>query len=390
MPRWRIVSILLLICMPLTGCWDKIEIEQRAFVTSMGIDKFDPKEAEKKGGVKEGQAPEDIPRNRYIVTYRYPNTGLIAGKGEGKPGYQLSSVGRTLTDVNSEVSTKLGANLFFGHLKLVVIGEDLAEDEELMREVLDYIERNAMIGRKINYMITPGKAKEFLEVEVPQEPAIGLHVRDILEQSMITSQIADADLGYILRALHESKAAIAPKISASKEELKVAGAAVLKDYKKVGWLGDMETGAVMFMLGKIKTTEITVTVDKLFIPVTIYNSRTDVRVEERDGQIYAVFDIENEGELSQHLFEVRGSTYEDAYLQKVAKAVSEKIKRQVENTFIKTQKEYGADVVQINEQLRKHKPDLWEKVRDDWEKIFPQIKVDVNVETKIRRIGVVR
>ncbi|MFT9495541.1 Ger(x)C family spore germination protein [Anaerosolibacter sp.] len=390
MPRWRKTSILLLSCILLTGCWDKVEIEQRAFVTSMGIDKFDPQEEQKKDGAEGGKEPENISRNRYIVTYRYPNTAVVAGKGEGEPGFKTSSVGRTLTDINSEVSTKLGANLFFGHLKLIVIGNSLAEDEQLMREVFDYIERNAMIGRKVNYMITGGTAKDLLQVEIQQEPAAGLFVRDIIEQNMRTSQIADADIGYILRALHESKAAVTPHIEGSEDELKVAGAAVLKDYKKIGWLGELETGAIMFMQDKVNTTEITVRVNELFIPVRIYNSRTAVKVEVRDGEIYAVFDIENEGELSQHLFELIGDTYEDEYLRAVAKAVSEKIKNQVENTFIRSQKEFNADLIQINEELRKHEPDLWEKVRDNWEEVYPTVKVEANVEADIRRIGTTR
>ncbi|WP_300297033.1 Ger(x)C family spore germination protein [Anaerosolibacter sp.] len=390
MPRWRKISILLLSCILLTGCWDKVEIEQRAFVSAMGIDKFDPQEEQEKDGAEEETEPEQISRNRYIVTYRYPNTSVIAGKGEGEPVFKATSIGRTITDINSEVATKLGGNLFFGHLKLIVIGNSLAEDEQLMREVFDYIERNAMIGRKIHYMIASGKAKDLLEVKLARQPVAGLFVRDIIEQNMRTSQIADADIGYILRALHESRAAITPQLEGSEDELKVAGAAVLKDYKKIGWLGELETGAIMFMMDKVKNTEITVRVNELFIPVMIYNSRTAVKVEVRDGEIYAVFDIENEGELSQHLFELIGDTYEDEYLRDVAKAVSEKIKNQVEDTFIRSQKEFNADLIQINEELRKHEPDLWDEVRDNWEEVYPKVKVEANVETDIRRIGTTR
>lgn len=44
----------------LCGCWDKVEVDQRIFVSSIGVDLYRNSEM-----------------NRYIVTYEYPNINSI-------------------------------------------------------------------------------------------------------------------------------------------------------------------------------------------------------------------------------------------------------------------------------------------------------------------------
>lgn len=382
--------LLLLMGIWLTGCWDKVEIENRAFVTAVAIDKFEPKKEQERQEEGKAKVPEAAPSNRYTVTYAYPNTGLIAGKGEGEPRFRFTATGKTISDINNELSTRMEGSLFFGHVKLIVLGESLSEDQQLMREALDAIERSPQIGRKISLMITPGKGEDILAVKAPQQPALGLYVRDIIEQKNRTARIADADLGYILRSLHESKTAIVPRILASEKEVKIAGTAVLKDYKKIGWLGELETRALMFMMNKAHQADITVEMDNILLPVHIYHSLTDIRVEEREGEIYTILDISMEGELQQHLFEVKGQTYDDKYLKRLENTVSKELEQQIRDVYKKIQKEYQADLLQLNERLRKSNPDLWEKVKDQWDEIYPRTKMVVHVGTEIRRIGVSR
>ena len=391
MHRLKMLMVILIGTMLLTACWDKIEIEKRAFIISMGIDKFDPDEVEKKP-VESGETKQvtDSPHNRYVITYVYPNTAILAGKGEGEPNFKLTTVGENLFGVQRAIGTRLAGDLDFSHTKIIILGEKLAEDPKLMREVLDSIERDPDMGRKIHLMVSPGTAKELMGTNPLENPALGLFIRDIMEKQDRPARIADADISYILRSLHESKVAIAPRILHSEDEIKVAGAAVLKDYRKIGWLGEKEVRTVMFMMDKIDSVALSVEMDDLIIPVGIANTSTDMKVEERDGEIWVVFDIEMEGQIEQHFFAIEGQTYNNEYIQRLEKALSDSLCEQVCDVFEKLQKEFGADIFQVNEYLRRNKPDLWEVVKEDWEENFKKVKVDVKTDTKIRRIGVVR
>ncbi|QXM06784.1 Ger(x)C family spore germination protein [Crassaminicella indica] len=381
MHRLKLICIMLIVILTATGCWDKVEIDKRAFVVVICIDKFQPKE-------ENGKKPIDSSKNRYVVTIEYPNAGVIAGKQDGEPKFTYSSVGKSFYDTLESLSTRLGRKMQFRHIKAIILGEALAKDEKLFREILDAIERSPKIGRKVNLMITPGEAKDLLNTSTKDEPVLGLFIRELMEQNLRTSRMADADLGYILRSLHESRAAITPKIFSSKDEFKIAASAVIKDFKMVGELGETDTRNLMFMFNKVQSSLIDVKIDDILLPIHITALNTKKKVYEKNGIIYTSFSIKGEGDLIQHLFEVRDQPLDDKYIEKIEKEVSKYIKEQIISTYKKIQKDFGADLAQAGEYLRKHEPELWESIRNDWSEIFPKTKVVVNVDLNIRRIGV--
>ncbi|WZL73557.1 Ger(x)C family spore germination protein [Clostridiaceae bacterium 35-E11] len=390
MLKWKPCLLILMSVILITGCWDKVEIDKRAFVVAMAIDKFEaPKEKEKQEKGKP-QKPSDTARNRYTITYAFPNTATLAGKGEGgEPKFVYAATGLDIFNIERSIRMRLAPSLAFGHTKVIVVGDDLAKDEKLMRETLDIVERIPQVGRKLNFLVTSGKAQDILKTSPTVDPQIGIFIRDLMDQSKrITARIPDADLGYILRSLHESKVAIAPRVLSTEDGVIVAGAAVLKDYKRVGWLGEIETKALMFMMDKLNSTEVTVKIDEILIPCEITDSETKMKVFEEEGTIYTRFEITGEGDVNQHLFGVINQPLDNEYLQSIEKELNTKIKQFITSTHKKIQKDFGTDLVQAGEYLRKHEPKLWEKVREDWEEIYPETEVQVSVDIKIRRVGV--
>ena len=376
------ISTMLLI----TGCWDKVEIDKRIFVTELGLDKFVGEEI----SPREEEMFEDIVPDMYLIVFGFPNTGIIAGKDNGEPRFRVASTGKNIYNVINNLTTRMERDFNFDHTKLIVLGESLAKDEKLMRQVLDAIERSPNIGRRINLMITPGTAREALNTEVPEQPIIGLYIRDLMAKPTRMARAPDADLGYILRTLHESKATLAPRLTYSKNGIKVSGAAVFKEYKLVGWLGELETKALMFMLDKVEWAEKNIIVRGLNLAIAITDSDTKMEINEKDGKLTASFDIKAEGDIRQHAFQVIGQTFDEKYLEEVEKEVKKMISERIIITFKKIQEEYGADLIQAGEYLRKHNPKLWDEVKENWDEVFAHMDIEVNVRIKIRRVGVVK
>ena len=381
----KLIPILIGLILFTTGCWDKVEIDKRIFIVSMGIDKFEEKQPDS----RETEMFPVLP-NRYKITLAYPNPALIAGEGAGEPKYQIASTGVNINDIQKNLSTRLEGEINFDHTKLIVLGEEMAKDEELMREVLDFIERSPEIGRRIHLMITPDKAEDVLSTEVPQQPILGLFVRDLMNKPDRMARSADADMGFILRNLHESSATIVPRIISTETDVVVAGAAVLKNFKMVGWLGELETLYLMFMLDRVDTAVGNVIVDERIIPITLSDSKTKMNVYEKGGKIHVSFDVKAEGSIRQHGFQVVGQTFDTKYIEQVEKAVEERLEENITKTYIQIQEDFGADLIQAGEYLRKREPDLWESLEDRWEDHFKKSQVEVNVDVKIRRVGVVR
>ena len=68
----KVVLYQIMLIVLLTGCWDKVEINERAFVSVIGIDKY----------TQEGNnVPLEL--ERFEVTYLYPNLKAIGKNAQG-------------------------------------------------------------------------------------------------------------------------------------------------------------------------------------------------------------------------------------------------------------------------------------------------------------------
>ena len=67
---------------------------------------------------------------------------------------------------------------------------------------------------------------------------------------------------------------------------------------------------------------------------------------------------------------------------------NELISKELEDLFKKVQRDFEADIFKVGEHLRKFKPDTWEKIKYDWEEIYPKIDVEVDFQMNIRRVGI--
>jgi len=379
---WILVGVSIL-----TGCWDKVEIEDRAFIALIGIDKFQAASGDKQA-VFSSEGDGFNQENRYTVSYAYPNTGMIAQKIEGEPKFIFVSTGEDLFSIRESTNTRLGKVLFLRHMKAIVIGEELAKDEQLFRELMDRIDRSPEIGRKLHLMVTPGLAKDVLDTSTKDEGVLGLYIRDLMQRAGRRARIPDADFGYILRSLHESQTAIIPRVISSKNEFKAAGSGVIRDFRLVGWLGEIETEVLMFMMDRIKASTVDVEMDNLILPLYVTESKAKMKAFEKDGEIIVRFDLKMEADLKRHLFQRLGETDESAYYERLQKEASKMLEHQIVALYKKIQKKFGADLLQVGEYLRKHEPDLWEKVKNDWDNVYRTTKVEADVDLKIRRLGV--
>ncbi|MDK2805992.1 MAG: spore germination protein [Thermoanaerobacterium sp.] len=166
MKKIKVYVLLLLILSLLTGCWDKVEIEDRAFVMAIGIDTS--KQAK-----------------NYIVTFQFPNVKQVSsgaggsgggGGGGGQPNFSISEVGDTVFSASRHISTRLDKRLFLGHTKAVILGKDVVSDRNKFLEVLDTLDRSYELSRKLRLLVADGKAQDILLKNYKFDPDIGVYI----------------------------------------------------------------------------------------------------------------------------------------------------------------------------------------------------------------------
>ena len=74
-------------------------------------------------------------------------------------------------------------------------------------------------------------------------------------------------------------------------------------------------------------------------------------------------------------------------MNRLEKACSEQIKRGVESAFVKVQKEYKSDIFGFGLVFHRKYPEEWRKINEEWNEIFSEADIQVEVETKAIRTG---
>jgi spore germination protein KC len=110
--------------------------------------------------------------------------------------------------------------------------------------------------------------------------------------------------------------------------------------------------------------------------VLLRNGRPAVELEVRwDGNVAEVmrsFDLTKPGALGE--------------LEKLAAAA---ITNDMRACLRRVQKELKSDVVGFGASTRRAHPRDWQRLRKNWDRIYPEVPVTVRVQAKLRRVGVV-
>ncbi|RKD30920.1 Ger(x)C family spore germination protein [Thermohalobacter berrensis] len=379
MDKLHKIVLIFLITVLLGGCWDKIEINERAFVFAIGIDKFKPKNM---NGAEE---------KRYIITYAFPNVKTLADQGgDEKPRFVIRSIGQNMFQVSDILTTRSNRTMFFGHTKVIIISEDVARDPIAFREVIDGLERYHAIGRKVDVLISKETAKKAIDIVPDFEPVTGSYLRGILTAKKRSARFTPTTLGDIGANMHGGGSILIPMVTPGETDLKVAGAAIIKNYRLIGWLGEKENRSVMFVKGEVEREDITTKYKDITIAYSVENVESNKTAKVEDGKIKVGIFVNIEGFIERYRFDAKQDLLDDKILQEIEKSLQNTIAKEIKGTIRKLQEEFSADVIGIEDYLSKFKPDIWEQVEDNWNEVFKDIIIDVEVDVKVRRIGMTR
>jgi spore germination protein KC len=367
---WILISILVI-----SGCWDMVEIDKRLFVAILGVDTSD----------EEG---------KYTFYYCFPIAREIAGGEAGGGGGGQHPVGTAITVAHSIISgsenlaLRLNRHLYFELMRTVVISEEVARKD--LRKIIDPLSRDTEFNRRSRFAISQGDIKKVIEVTPWVEQLTSDYFESLYEDTGMTGKFIESDLGEFLRTINILNGnALVSKIKPDKTEVNIGGAAVIKDYRMVGWLDEEETQGVNMFLGRLKGGNIIVEDPDNYGVVTfsIISERSKLSLKAREPIPKFNLQVSIEGD-------VKGITHgtlislEDSL--EIQELVSKAVKEQILKGTTKIKDVYKVDLLKLGDHLRKYEPKLWEEYEENWDDMLPDIGIDVNVHTTIRNIGVIR
>ena len=172
--------------------------------------------------------------------------------------------------------------------------------------------------------------------------------------------------------------------------LRLHGAAVFRKNRLVGWLNDSETKGYLYAMSKAKQGMISLKLHQTArrdVVFSMTRAKSKITPNIKNGQIAFHIKIKAEGDLQQHEDTMPIANPED--IKAIEQVTSREIKNMVENAVNAAKGRLKADIFGFGDRLHKKYPKVWREVEKDWGDIYPDVKVIVNVDAKIRRTGMI-
>jgi spore germination protein len=389
--RILLVSLPVLLLLFLAGCWSSNEIEDLGLSIGLAIDEGIESQIEKE--LKEYGG--EYPKGDFItLTYQYANqqSTKSASTGGGiqlKPYENISETGDSVHQMTREFSLRRNNPMFSPHLKVIVIGEDLASKHSL-EQLLDQFFRDNEIRPSCLVLISKGQASKTLEskdtVEIPSFRLLGISANEY----KTTRILPPISLAKIEGTMHSCNSFLLQNVISTNGEVKFAGAAIIegKTKKLLGFFNEDELDGLTWLTGKgkggiVKSLD-QETGQPIMYEVTSMNSKIIPHVN--GNNITFEVNIESTGRISEN-WVVSKKLSKQAFLKFSERSTKEEVNRLVNLALNKMQNDYKVDVADFGNQLRIKHPKLWEKRKKDWDKTFSEITIKYNVNISITDFG---
>ncbi|MCL2456832.1 MAG: GerAB/ArcD/ProY family transporter [Defluviitaleaceae bacterium] len=203
-----ICLILIFALIIFSGCWDKVEIENRGFVVAMGID-------------------ADAEKN-FVVTLSVPIMERENSDGDEKKSHVQTAAAKTITEAVKKLDVKNDRQLYFGQMKLLVLGTELLRREEHLRAAIETLEEKLVATRRI-HVLAADDAREILSSKPPGEIIPGSFVANIYrDKNKIGGRAFALDFERLsTKTDFAPSGIIIPQIKNAADELILSGAAVV-------------------------------------------------------------------------------------------------------------------------------------------------------------------
>lgn len=365
----------------LTGCWDRMSIDRRAFILGIGIDKFIFDE-------EKDEPSLNTHWTKYRVTFAIPNISKFTGEQglSDEPKFVKVSTGPTFSNSYKGLGGRINKTPYFGHTKAIIFGKELLKDKVLLKEVMDNLQRNTEFSRSVPIVAIDGPADEAFMIIPDMHPMVSFYINQLFESNKSENlRFEEKNLGNLLQNFQEDKMAMIPKLTLGAKDIKIAGAAIIKDYELKGWLDERETRGALWVRKKNRRLEVSAPYKDFHVAYHVSNAKSKIKFHKEDEEIACNITIEAEGNLDEYILDT--SILDNEEIKRVEGAVEKVVKDEILNSIRVLQEEYQADVISIGKELERQEPKEWEKVKDNWEEVFEKMPFSVDVHMNIRRVG---
>lgn len=370
MKRSVICFLIVLFAFLLAGCWNYKEIDSMSVVAGLGVD-LDPQSHE------------------YIL---YIEIAEIKGSTQQQTTTSkvIETRGKTVFDALRNVIKIAGKRLYWAHAQIVIVSEEVAKQG--VTDIIDWLIRDAEPRLTMHLLVVKDTSlKDLLSSERTTEDILSFEIHDSIENETSLSKSPKSELYRMTNRIASDTASayagvITTQMQEDKRVIDAGGTALFKKDQLKGFLDAEDTKYFLFALdqvqgGVLAKNEIAGN-PKANVTLEIFGSHTQVTPIYQNGtftmDIKTTTDtaIDENGTDADYINSPGRETMKDEMQQYLEENIIRVVKE--------VQSQYDTDIFGFGEKVYEDMPDLWDKIKSDWDEEFPKTQVSVVSEIKIR------
>lgn len=379
-------SILIIVFILSTGCWNYQELNDLAIATVIAVDKTD----------------DDLYEVSILVS-NDKNTQVSSKEGESLTTV-YSGTGRTISEALKDIDLKIPRQIYLGHLAVVIIDDDVAKDGIL--NVSDALLRNPETVKRFLLILARGdKAKDIIKVLSPLEsfPSQNIYanIKTSNESQAISTSITYSE--FIENTLKKGINPILPSTSVKGDikdgskidslqksepdaHLKLRTDAIFKKDKFVGYTSADESKGINIIRNRINQMNITTSCsnEDNYIVSKLLDLKSNFEIKLEDDIPIGTITIKSSGEIIE--LNCNLDLSDDKVIQEIEKETEKAVKELVMDALSVTQEKYKSDVFGFGTLLYKKYPKLYNEI-DDWDEYFSTLEIRIKVDLKLELKG---
>lgn len=373
-----IMGVLIVLMLFLVGgCWDRKEIDDVAIMVAIGVDKDTGKKFKVFTQVirpgKVGQAGSEGSRGKKESG---PESVWVAG-----------TTGVTLSDAYRRLSVQSSRFFFAADNQVIIFGPTLAA--EGIAPTMDFFTREYQQRRRVLILIAQDEVKDILKGNPNQENIPALEIREVAMRAYDFSRVDLVKINDLLYMLStEGRDPVVPIIELRKDQqgFFIQSMGIFKGDRMAGKLTQAESRGYLWITGKAQRGSLAIKTpgdERNFVTLSITRAKSKIEPLIKEGEIFINITIDEEAELVEDLSANKLSPQRFKLLEQRQALV---IKNEALAAIRKAQK-VKADIFGFGEAVHRSYPKEWRKLKENWNDIFPNLKVNIKVITKLRRSG---
>ncbi len=383
-----------LILLTLSGCWSRKEPKTLAIAES-GL--FDKKE-----------------NGNYELTTEILNPfaiGSVKTGGSSKnPSFIIKSEGISIPETLRNSTKYLDKSNFGGHAKARLFTERFVKND--MTDLIDFLLRESLGDENpMMFVIKDENPDKIYSSIFGLSDTLGGYLYNISKsQPKILSQgVFIKTLQFIKDYYNDGKQPVMGLIqlieldpvemnqdsssearnnSEKKYKILCDGLAAFKDNTLVGYFNAEEARAYNFITNDMKSTLISLKIDKDFTVFKINASKTKIKTKSENDQIMIDVNISVDTSIIQEAEPIQID--EAKPLKMIEEIFNKNLEEEISMSVKKAQVEFQSDIFGFGSQFHIDHPKEWKEIKENWDEKFSAAKINITVDSVVNRTGLLK